>query len=283
MNKFIKSQFFKLNVIILLSSLVSITTANEKLPDRWGVSLGAFKVDSINTTANVAPKNLAVPLGLNIDLNRNLDVNDSDNSFRFDSYYRFTDRHKITLSYLQMKVTGEKTLNEQFDWDGQTYYAGARIGSYFENKTVKVGYLFSYHHTDKVELAIGGGLHISTFGIGLDLIAQAQGQTMPANFETSANLDITTPLPYLSVLIEYQISPRWSFKWKYDALNLSFNNISGTMFDSFSSVEHRTFKNVGFGLGLNTFRINIEGDNSSAYYRINSSYDGLILFVKGYL
>ncbi len=283
MNKFIKSQFFKFNVLILLSALASIATANEKLPDRWGLSLGAFKIDSINTVANFAPKDLAIPLGLNIDLNRNLDVNDSDNSFRFDSYYRFTDRHKITLSYLQMKVAGEKTLTEQFDWNGQTYFAGARIGSYFENKTVKLGYLFSFHNTDKIELAVGGGLHISTFGIGLDLIAQAQGETTPSNFETSAKMNITTPLPYITVLIEYQISPRWSFKWNYDALNLSFNNISGTMFDSFSSVEHRTFKNVGFGFGLNTFRVNIEGENSSINYRINSSYDAIIFYVKGYL
>jgi len=280
MNKLFKARRFQITVISLLCSLTSIATAREQVPDRMGISLGYFMVRSINTTAGVVEKDSIFPIGTNIDLEKNLGIGNNDNSFRLDSFYRFNNRHQITLTYYQIKVSGNRTLTDEFTWDDQLYEVGAQVGSFFKNKTVKVGYLFSFHHDKSVELAFGGGLHITKFNIGLDLIATASGGTAPVGFETEAELNATAPVPYMSFLVNYAISPRWSFYMKNDTLRLSFNDINGLMTDSMVAVEHRTFKNVAFGLGLNYFRIELDGDKTSERYKIDSNFDGLLFYAK---
>ena len=106
---------------------------------------------------------------------------------------------------------------------------------------------------------------------------------MPADFQRSAVLDATAPVPYLSFLVGYDIGKRWSFRWKYDALRLSFQDISGVMTDSLLSVEHHTFKHVGFGFGWNAFRIDIDGTDGDTDYKFKNEFEGILLYVKGYL
>lgn len=273
-------------VTIVMASMLfaapTISVAAEELPDRLGISLGAFRVDSIDVTAAAVPANTTIPAGAIINLNRTLNVEDSDNSFRLDGYYRFGKRHRIDWSYYQIKVAGERTTTESFEWDGQQYDAGMTIGSFWETKTTKLGYLYSFHHDNKVELGVGGGLHVTDLAIGLDILAFAQGQD-PTEFQRSAVLDATAPVPYLAFMVDYNIGWRWSFNWKYNALRLSFQDISGIMTDSLVSIEHHTFKNFGFGFGWNAFRIDIDGTDGDTDYKFNNEYDGILLYVKGYL
>jgi len=269
-------------VVTTLFAAPIVDVAAEDRPDRLGISLGPFRVDSIDVTAAAVPTGRVIPAGAVINLNRNLGVEDSDDSFRLDGYYRFAKRHRIDWSYYRIKVAGERTIQEGFEWDGQQYEAGMRIASFWETTTVKLGYLFSFHHDNKVELGIGGGLHITDLTIGLDILAFATGQD-PTQFQRSAALNATAPVPYLDFMIDYYIGKRWSFNWKYDALRLSYEDISGVMIDSLVSIEHRTFKHVGFGFGWNAFRINIDGTSGDTDYVFKNEFDGVLLYVKGYL
>ncbi|MFV2056632.1 MAG: hypothetical protein ACC707_09200 [Thiohalomonadales bacterium] len=280
MNKLSKSPQYQFILFTCLTVFSSLATAAEKLPDRWSISLSAVKIDGSNTSAGFANTDSIIPIGIAVDLNRNLGIKDNDNSFRIDGYYRFTDRHQIVFSNYKIKLDGTKTLTEGFTWNDQPYEIGAQVSSFFNNTTTKLGYLFSFHHDNKVELAIGGGLHITEFNIGLNLLATADGGTAPSEFNSNGELKATAPVPFMSFLVHYDISQRWSFNWKYDSLRLSFNNVDGTMIDSMASVEHRTYEHVAFGFGVNSFRINIDGEDSTSRFVVKSAFDGILIYAR---
>jgi len=268
-------------VLIIMFSVISVATASEKLLNRWTFYFGALSANSIDTTVSAIPKNVAIPIGSIINLNRDLNVSNRDQSFRIGAGYRFTDRHQINFSYYKMAVSGEKIIQNDFSWNGQDYKAGMKIGSSFETTTTKLGYLYNFHNDNKVELSVGGGLHISNFAVGMSLLGEVQGSPVPVDFNEVSELNATAPFPFISAMIKYNITKRWLFSWEYDVLRMSYSGIEGVMIDSLISIEHNTFKHVGFGLGFDQFRIDISGQDSDINYEYSNDYDVLIFYVKG--
>ena len=81
-------------------------------------------------------------------------------------------RSRKYLSFHHISSQGDKVIDEDFEWldengDPITVPVGAEVNTALDYDIFKVGYLWSFHHTDKVELAAGVGLHMTRIGIGL--------------------------------------------------------------------------------------------------------------------
>ena len=90
------------------------------------------------------------------------------------------------------------------------------------------------------------------------------------------------PLPVASALAGYQISPRWSFMARLDVFALEYKDFKGSMTDIRLVLEHHTFKNVGFGFGLNRFDFNVEASNDDILGEIDNTYNGFLIYVTTY-
>ena len=94
------------------------------------------------------------------------------------------------------------------------------------------------------------------------------------------------PLPLIGMRTDFQISPKLYLNQSVEFLYLSFPDFKGGLLDLSVFVEHKTFKNIAFGLGVNSNRLNIsiEKPDSSIemFGDIRMDYTGLLLFGKYY-
>ena len=253
--------------------------AQENYPDTLAFSVGGYYVMRSSTSIAYSPEGIPISAGVN--LNRELGLDESDSSFRVDGYYRFNPRHRIDASWYRIERTGTRTANRDFSWNGQDYSAGWTLESLAGNETFKVNYLYSFYHSPKVELALGGGLHLTRITSGLSVATFGTNiPSDPLNYTVQRELETAAPLPVISLMLGYQISPRWKALWSHDVLFLEIDGISGDFSDSNLSVEFRAFKNVGFGLGYNRVGLNIEGEDDDSRYSAVVRYDAARFYVR---
>jgi hypothetical protein len=192
--------------------------------------------------------------GASINPSETLRLNLEQTVMRLDGYYRFTPVHALTYSWYKIKSTGNRTIDETFDWldkDGNKIEILSRVNTELEYDIYKLGYLWSFYHNDKVELSAGGGLNISRIIVGLDA-----DTTLPPTSKAHG-VKSTIPLPVLSFDLKYNVTPRFSWYVKSEVFAISIGDWSGTFTDNLLGMEYRAWKNIalGAGLGSNALRI----------------------------
>jgi hypothetical protein len=61
--------------------------------------------------------------------------------------------------------------------------------------------IWTFHHSDKVELAAGLGLHVTKIAMGLEAETTSSGVD-------AKNVSVTAPLPVLSFSLRYNVTPK---------------------------------------------------------------------------
>jgi hypothetical protein len=96
--------------------------------------------------------------------------------------------------------------------------------------------------------------------------------------------EVTAPLPVIGLRADIALTERWRLWGSTDVFYLSYDNFSGGLMDAGMGVEYLPFEHLGFGLGLNAVRYQLEGDGDGALGDINGKvrYDfaGALLYVK---
>ncbi len=200
---------------------------------------------------------------------------------RIDGYYRLSPNHGLTYSWYSIDSNGEKTLDRPVEWvdeDGNAIVIllGAQATSRLETDILKVGYLWSFHHSDKVELGIGAGLHITRVAISLD-----SSTTVPANSSIN-QVDTTLPLPVVSFVLSYKITPKLHWFLKTEAFALKFDNWSGHWRDSTLGLEYRAWKHVALGAGLNSNSLDLDEDDPTYKLKFDNSVTGGLIYLAAY-
>ena len=189
--------------------------------------------------------------------------------------------HGLTYSWYRIDSKGENSLDRPVEWvdeDGNAIVIplGAQATSRLETDILKVGYLWSFHHSDKVEMGLGAGLHITRLAISLDA-----STTVPANSSIN-NVDTTLPLPVVSFEIAYKITPKLHWYLKAEAFSLKFDDWSGHYRDNTLGLEYRVSKHVALGAGLSSYSLDIDEDDPTYKLRINTSTTGALIYLATY-
>ena len=80
--------------------------------------------------------------------------------------------------------------------------------------------------------------------------------------------------------LDYAFAPKWQVRTKYELFFLdNFDTYQGALNDFTIAVEHRTFKHVGFGFGLNRSSLDLEIDDGSKQGSFSSVLSGLMLYM----
>ncbi|MFA9421603.1 MAG: hypothetical protein ACERLB_15740, partial [Gammaproteobacteria bacterium] len=185
-------------VVISLFAMVNLAQAEEAELDKFRFAIGGYAIARYDSSISLTDPDLGA--GISIDPQNTLGINFESTVLRIEGYYRFHPRHALTYSWYSINSTGTKTISEEFDWvspggEPITIPIGAQVISNLEYDIFKVGYLWSFHHTDKVELGVGAGLHITRLRMGLDA-----SLTNPPS-QSLQNVNTTVPLPVLSLVL----------------------------------------------------------------------------------
>ena len=267
-------------ILLLAMFIVAINPvqAEETVPDKFRIALGAYSIFRYDSLMSLTEANIGA--GVSISPEDTLGLDTEQSVVRLDGHFRFTDAHALTFSWYRLNSDGNKTLEDEFDWidengDAITIPIGASVDTSLDYDIYKVGYLYSFHHTDKVELAVGGGLHMTRIGVGLR--AEATGLTG----ETS-DVSTTLPLPVLSFALAYQVTPKFSWHLKSEFFVLVFDKWDGRYTDTTLGMEYRFFKHVGLGIALAGNSLEVIEDADDYRFSYDNRITGVLLNVAAY-
>ena len=72
----------------------------------------------------------------------------------------------------------------------------------------------------------------------------------------------TLPLPVLSIVLVYQVTPELSWRFKSKFFALQFDKWDENYIDTTLGIEYRIFENIGLGISLAGNSLKVAGDTS---------------------
>ena len=266
-------------VVISLFAMVNLARAEEAELDKFRFAIGGYAIARYDSSISLTDPDLGA--GISIDPQDTLGLDFESTVLRIEGYYRFRPKHALTYSWYSIDSTGTKTIDKEFEWvspggDPITIPIGAQVSSNMEYDIFKVGYLWSFHHTDKVELGVGAGLHVTRLKMGLDASV-----TNPPN-ESAQRVDTTLPLPVFSVVLNYRVTPKFHWYLKSEAFVLKFDNLTGSYRDTTLGMEYRAWEHVALGAGLSTNSIEVEEEDPNYNLKFDNTINGALLYVATY-
>lgn len=261
-------------IITLLSSLL-YGTLFAQMQDQWGLSMGGMFVINFDTDMQIGKK--GVPLGAKINTKDQLGLNSEPAVFRADGFYRFSDAHSIALSYYAVRSTGDRFVENEFEWNGDVL-SDVQTNSHFNMDVYKVNYGYSFYHNTDVELMLTAGLHITTLEAGLN--ASGKVNDVPNEYISSKG-QITAPLPVFGFEGEYTIITDTLFvNYKSEYFFIEFENYRGAFVSSMLTMDYFFLDHIGIGAGLNTNKIMAEMDNGDTKVNIENNLNGIYAYLK---
>ena len=269
------------NIFILAAMLVAtinLAHAEELVPDKFRISLGSYTLVRYDSTMSLTDPDLGA--GISISPEDTLGLSTEQTVLRLTGYYRFSKNHALTYSWYSISSLGNKSLEEEFEWldengDTVTVPVGANIDTSLDYDIIKAGYLWSFHHTDKVELAAGAGLHVTRIAVGLNADTTNTGNN-------TRDISTSVPLPVFSFSLTYHVTPKFYWGLKAEAFALKFEEWDGIYTDSSLAMEYRAFENVGLGIGLNSNSLKITEDTSDYKFTFDNRITGVLLYAAAY-
>ena len=261
---------------ICFSAAVS---AEEPLPDKFRLAIGGFNTNRVDSTLSLTGAEAG--LGASISPRDTLGLKTESTVLRIEGHYRFNDKHALTYGWYSISSDGKKELEEEFEWvdeDGNTITIplGAKVDTRLKTEIFKLGYLWSFYRSDKMEVAIGGGLHTTRLTVGLDASV-----TNPPDSSVE-QVDSTLPLPVFSFALNYQVTPKFGWYLKTEAFALAFDNYTGAYRDNQLGMEYRAWRHVGLGASLNVNSLDLEEDDSESKLKYANSRSGLLFYLATY-
>ncbi len=247
-----KSLFVHVLLFTLLLFGTTLVQASEPLPDDLELRLGGYLLADQSTDVKVSKNGL----GATINLQDLFEMKATTQVFRLDGYYRFTPTQGVEFSWYSINNSSQSEDKIDFQWGDKNISASGALNTYFNTDIYKVNYLYSFYHTEKVELSLGVGLHITALEVGFN-----------GNYTTNGTADnsgedaqVTAPLPVVGFRLNYHILPELKVKYAVDYFFIAFDGSSGGLTDSLLSVDYRVTRHFGLGVGFNSTRMRLETD-----------------------
>jgi len=267
---------------ILLAALFmcvnNYAQAEDVIPDRFRIALGAFSVLRYDSIMSLSDPDLGA--GISITPEDTLGLQTEQSVLRLDGYYRFNKEHGLTYSWYKISSDGNKTIEEEFDWidengDPITIPVGAKANTSLNYDIFKLGYLWSFHHTNKVEMSAGAGLHMTRIAINLQTDTTSTGAE-------AKDVDTTLPLPVISFSIIYHVTPKFAWHFKQEFFALQFDKWDGNYTDSTLGIEYRAFEKVGLGIALSSNSLKLTEKENDYKFNYDNRITGIMINAAAY-
>ncbi len=265
--------------LLILSQLVclflfsSVTIANEStekktvaFPDKSMIRLSGYLVDKATTNITILSN---AGIGSGISFEDDLGSKDKDSIPRIDAYYRFNHKHRIDFTAFSIDRPGSKTLTADLTIGDETYNASETLTSNIKYTVYKLGYAYSFYHSEEVELSLLAGLSFTTYDINYSLVSGSQAGVN----------DVTAPLPTFGLSVGYKINPNWSVHYKSETFFIELSDkIKGALLNYELDIEYKLFKNFSIGAGVSRVSTDVRVKKDNWNGAIRDSHRGVLLY-----
>lgn len=245
--------------------------------EKFSVYLGGFGAAS---DSSVRIGTNALGAGLDIDVEDALGMSTSQGTVRLGALYRLGEkrRHRIGLNYFAFNREGTAVAKESHTIGDIQIGVGDTLTTTYNTSIIKADYAYSFFMDERFNLAVSGGLFIMPIELGVSIDSGG-------SFESSET-NITAPLPVIGLSMDFAFSPKWVLKQNFQWFYLEIDNFTGAISDVNIALEWNVWKHWGFGLGLDSFRMQVEAaDDSTApgvdfVGNIKMNYAGVMLYAR---
>lgn len=240
--------------------------------ERFSVNFGGFVV-GLSSDINLGSKQLG--LGVSVNLEDALGLKTNSLVLRSEVEYAFGKslRHSGRFSYYGFLRSSNKTLDSGLEIGDTIFPVGTRLESKFNMEIFKLDYAYAFYMDSRVKLS-------GTFGFFV----------MPITFSAAADdskgtsTAFVAPLPVIGLRTNFAVTPKFYIMQNLEVLYLTIGNFKGSMTDINIRAEYKPWNHFGFGLGLNSYQLNLTMSKPNSYLdfagNIKTGYTGVLLFAK---
>jgi hypothetical protein len=240
------------------------------------ISLGYF-LPRMNTEIRLDPANPALPDGDLINLENDLGLDRDLSLGRLDGYYRLGRKHRLQFGYFTLERDAQRVIDQNLTIGDYTFQVSGQVDSYFKNTITQIGYMYSLRQTDRFEVS-------GTFGIHwLDVRSQITGMTTPGGTVEISSSSAEGPLPLIGFDLDYAFTSRWIISLRGMLFSMKLDTFDGNLTDVRGSLEYFFMNNLGVGLGVNRFDMDLTYSDNGRDGEFSWGYDGVQLYITARL
>ncbi len=214
--------------------------------------------------------------GTVIDFESTLGMDENDVLPILQGYYRIAKNHRLAFAHFRLYRDGTAVSDVPIRFGDQIFPANLPLSSYFDVEVSALSYSYSLIHDEKKELALNVGLQFQDIETGIS------GNIGPSIISEDA--EVVAPLPTFGGSFNYAFNEKWVFRSLLGvfAIELDLGDDSefvGEIVQLNVGVAYNAFKNVGFSLQYNYFRVDVDVEDPDWTGFLKYEYRGPVLAV----
>ncbi len=258
------------SVLVLCCAHVKVAQSADAFPERFLLRLSSYSVHDADVDITVLS---STRIGTGVSFVDDLGGDDSATIPRLDGYYRFNTRHRVDFSTFKIDRDGRNLLTIDVDLGEESYSVGDTVVSDIAYELFKLGYGYSFYHSEVVELSFTFGLSFTTYDFDYE---RADGSSADSSKASG-------PLPMWGMRMGYAIGDRWSVHYLSETFFIEAGDeYEGAFLNSELSVQYRFPRGLVIGAGVTRFSIDLTADDEEWRGRIADNHRGLLVFGSYY-
>ncbi len=224
-------------------------------------------------------------IGVSVDLEEALGLDVENRVYRMEGSWRFTDnrRHRLDLSWFSLHRSGERTVTDEIiitppeGGEDIEILPGTEVKSFFDLDIYQLNYSYSFIQDDRLDFGGQFGLYIMPISFGFS----ATGL-----LDEEGDQSFTAPLPAFGLKFDILIAPKWYLRSGSQFFYIQYESFTGSLVSFKSAIEYNPWKHVGFGLGVDSFRMQLEDDGKEYVPEfdlrgnVQFGYSGIMLYAR---
>lgn len=196
--------------------------------------------------------------GTDLDVEDDLGASRSVAQPRFGLRWNISRKHSLEFGYLFARRDGERTLEREIEYQGETYQAGLLVKSYFDSDLASLVWRWAFHSSEKSRIGATLGLGAILFRTGLDGYLSVDDQTA----EVSAARDLNAPVGGIGAFGQWRLGEQWYLDADLRGIYVPIDRFEAFVLDGSTTVRWFPWSRLGFegGVGLNAVRVDINQD-----------------------
>lgn len=260
--------------VILMMGCVGAVDAGDRGPidQDFQLSLGGF---FMQTDTRLRLDGETIQTGTEVDWESEFGLDDK-NRFRVDGFWRFAEHHKLRMMYFENNRSGTETLTRDITFGDTTYPVNTTVEASLDSRIIELVYEYAFLRHENLELSGSFGVHSIEIGAKLrgDVTSPGGGGSVEEVREGTVN----GPLPVFGFHVLWNMGNNFYLDGLAQFFYIKFDNYDGRLYDYKIAATWFPARNVGIGLGYNTFVTKLEVAKNDFTGRLRISYGGPMAF-----
>lgn len=263
-------------LLLLFSGTAGAQEVHPIMESRWWVNAGSYLAErSFKASANATVAGTT----REFDFEGALGLEDAPNVLMAELGWQFGEKWGAALQYFNSSRKASRTLDESFEWQGNTYDIGAVLEAETNIDITRVFFARRFFDDGPHHLRLGAGLH--WIEIGATVAGQATLNDQSTEFRRSS-ASASLPVPNVGAWYRYSSHDRWLLSARVDWLDARVDNYSGSIWNVSGGVNYRIWDHIGIGASYQYFQLSGEVKEPNWRGEIKTSFTGPYLYVSGF-